>query len=104
MTVLESTALAGIGGGGYSHINLAPGERMNVPKGCVGVQREPGKCTIIRPASGAKLESQRVVQDERNLIVCALALTYCSINTEFDTVSGSIYGLARRAARPDVCR
>jgi len=73
MTVLESIALDGIGGGGFEHINLAPGQRMVVPKGCVGVQAEPGKCTIIKPASGAKLESQRVVQDERNLIVRSLA-------------------------------
>ena len=77
MTVLESIALDGIGGGGgFEHINLAPGQRMVVPKGCVGVQAEPGKCTIIRPASGAKLESQRVVQEERNLIVRPLACIY----------------------------
>jgi hypothetical protein len=74
MTVLESIALDGIGGGGFTHINLAPGQRMDVPKGCVGVQTEPGKCTIIKPASGAKLESQRVVQDERTLIVRFIAL------------------------------
>jgi hypothetical protein len=73
MTVLESIALDGISGGGFEHINLAPGRRMVVPKGCIGVQTEPGTCTIIRPASGAKLESQRVVQDERNLIVRSLA-------------------------------
>jgi hypothetical protein len=69
MTLLESKALDGIGGGGFEHLKLSPGERMKVPKGCVGVQSEAGEYTIIRPGSGAQLESQTVFRDERNLIV-----------------------------------
>ena len=66
MTPLESKALNGIQAGGFEHHSLSPGEQMKVPKGCVGVQAEAGKYTIIskytiiRPGSGAQLESQTV--------------------------------------------
>ena len=47
MTPLESKALNGIQAGGFEHHSLSPGEQMKVPKGCVGVQADAGKYTII---------------------------------------------------------
>ena len=118
MTLLESKALNGIGGGGFEHINLSPGEQMKVPKGCVGVQSEAGKYTIIRPGSGAQLESQTVFQDERNLIVGPPYASYAPFCTnlcartfllvyiaclEIDMHIG-ICSMAQRPAGAGVCR
>jgi hypothetical protein len=47
LTPLESKALNGIQAGGFEHHSLSPGEQMKVPKGCVGVQADAGKYTII---------------------------------------------------------
>jgi len=68
MSLLEDKAIKGIGGGGFEHFNIAAGEKMKVPKGCIGMQAEPGKYTIIRPATGAQLESRQVKQDSRDLV------------------------------------